>query len=611
LKSYQELFAELKRRRVFKVAGIYGIVAFGVLQAADLMLPRLGLPDWTVTFMVALVVLAFPVALLLAWAFDLTPEGMKRTDTAAPGEIEGIMAAPASQRWPAGLLALVGVLLLVGSTWWIARRTAPAPSSRTAAADVRLALAEAAEDDRPSLAVLPFVNMSADQDQEYFSDGITEEILNTLARVRELKVAARTSAFAFKGRTVDMRAVGDSLGVQYLIEGSVRKADDQLRITAQLIDAADGTHLWSEQYDREMNDVFAIQTEIAEAIARQLRVPLGLEDAAALVTPTADLEAYDLYLAGRANIRHRGAALREARALFEAVIARDSTWAPAWAGLAEASELSTWYPQAWDVRLQNGLEEAREYAGSLMDESVRAAERAIELDPGIASAYVALGSVARNRRQWERSEQAFLSAITLDPDNAEAHQQYSEMLGNMGRIAEARVASARALGVDRAPVRLLNRAGVLWEDGEPEAALDLLSEAFALDSEGTLYQLGWLWQEINIELGRYDDIFVHAFADWPEARRDSLLEAFRSQDPNFLPAEYADRTLLGGVSLYLAMGRKDLALEAIDGFYRSWPTGNFGMLWVPEFDSIRSEPRFQAILRDMNLAGRTVQRTPR
>lgn len=190
MKSYQELFAELKRRKVFKVVGVYGIASFGVLQAADIMLPRLGLPDWTVTFMVALVVLAFPVVLIMAWAFEVTPEGVKRTDAPAPGEIEEIMAAPASQRWPAGLLALVGVAALVASTWWIARWTAPetgdsADSSATPA-DVRLVRADANADTRPSLAVLPFVNMSADEDQDYFSDGITEEILNTLARVRKI-----------------------------------------------------------------------------------------------------------------------------------------------------------------------------------------------------------------------------------------------------------------------------------------------------------------------------------------------------------------------------------------------------------------------------------------
>jgi TolB-like protein len=264
MKSYQEFFAELKRRRVFRVAGIYGIVSFGVLQAADLMLPRLGLPDWTVTFMVALVVLAFPVAVLLAWAFDLTPEGLTRTDAPAPGEIEAIVSAPASQRWPAGLLALVGVAALVASTFWIARRTAPEGGDRAAQAgsssDVRLAFADPADDPRPSIAVLPFADMSPDGDQEYFSDGMTEEILNVLVKIGSMRVAARTSTFALKERELTAVQWGDTLRVRYLVEGSVRKASDQVRITAQLIDTGDGSHLWSESYTRPLIDVFRVQS---------------------------------------------------------------------------------------------------------------------------------------------------------------------------------------------------------------------------------------------------------------------------------------------------------------------------------------------------------------
>jgi TolB-like protein len=407
LKSHQQFFAELKRRHVFRVAWLYGIVAFGVLQAADLALPRLGLPDWTVTFMLAIVLLLFPVALMLAWAFEVTPEGMRKTEAPEPGEIEAIVAAPASKRWASGILALLGVLALVGSTWWLARRTAPgveADARAVAGAGVQFAMSDA-DDERPSLAVLPFADMSPESDQAYFSDGITEEILNTLAKVRELKVAARTSAFAFKGRQLDLRAVGDSLGVEYLIEGSVRKSGDRLRITAQLIDAADGSHLWSESYDRTMDDVFAIQSEIAQAIAGELRVPLGLDDPNDLVTPTADLEAYDLYLSARARLRERGTAVTEAVRLFEAAVARDSSWAPAWAGLAEATEISVWYPETWGETMPAApLDDRDRWMTGLRERlgpAEAAARRALALDPKNASAHVALGSVYRDRRNWQ------------------------------------------------------------------------------------------------------------------------------------------------------------------------------------------------------------------
>jgi len=352
MRPYQQFLAELKRRKVFKVVGVYGAVAFGLLQVADPLATALGLPDAFLTYVVAILFLGFPLAIVFAWALEVTPKGVQKTGAAAPGEIEAIVAQPISKRWPAGLMALAGVAALVAGGWWVGRQTATDAADTAAAAesasDIRLAFTDPGDDLRPSLAVLPFADMSPEGDQEYFSDGITEEILNTLARIRELKVAARTSAFAFKGQDLDMRVIGDSLGVAYLIEGSVRKAGNQLRITAQLISAADGTHLWSDQYDRPMDDVFAIQTEIALAIAEELRIPLGLDDPSGLVTPTADLEAYDLYLAGLAQMRTRGAAVAEAARLFESAIARDSTWAPAWAKLAEAREILTFYPEGWD-----------------------------------------------------------------------------------------------------------------------------------------------------------------------------------------------------------------------------------------------------------------------
>ncbi len=454
MKSYQQFFAELKRRKVFKVAAVYGVVAFGLLQVADPLAAALRLPDTFLTYVLAILLLGFPLALVLAWALEVTPDGVRKTEAAAPGEIETIVAQPLSKRWPSGLMALAGVGALVAGAWWVGRQTAAesattSTDSTATAADVRLAFVDPSEDPRPSIAVLPFADMSPEQDQEYFGDGMTEEILNTLARIRELRVSGRTSTFAYKGQDKDLRQIGIELGVGYLVEGSVRKAGNQLRITAQLIDAADGSHMWSDQYDRPMDDVFAIQTEIAEAIAGALRVPLGLDADESLVTPTADLAAYDLYLAGRAKMRERGPSLLEAVELFDVAIARDSTWAPAWAALAETSELKLWYSTAQPEGMTR-----KEFNPIGLAEADRAARRALELDPRNASALVALGSVQRNRGEWDASEATYLRALTLDPDNAEAHQQFGDLLLNVGRIAEGVRALDRAAALDPAPVRL-------------------------------------------------------------------------------------------------------------------------------------------------------------
>jgi len=612
VKPYQQFFAELKRRHVFKVAWLYGIVAFGVLQLADIALPRLGLPDWTVTFMLAVLLLAFPVALILAWAFEMTPEGMRRTESADQGEIEAIVAAPAASRWSSGLLALVGIAALVGSTWWLARRTAHQPGEEAAGAGVQsavlqLALAGREDDLRPSIAVLPFADMSPEGDQAYFSDGITEEILNTLARIEELKVAARTSAFAFRDRQLDLRAIGDSLGVDYLIEGSVRKSGDQLRITAQLIDATDGTHRWSDSYDRTLDDVFAIQTEIAEAIADQLRVPLGLDDPSALVSPTEDLEAYDLYLTARGRLRERGSGVAEAIRLFEAAIARDSNWAPAWAGLAEAREILVWYPEAWAKTLPDdpiARDEAwRDGFAARLVPAEQAARRALELDPRSASAWTALGSVLRDRRDWAASEEAYLRALQLDSDNSEAIHQYAEMLEATGRIADAVTAARRAAGLDPAPVRRGMYGWMLIVDDRPDEALPILEQAVA-DADGRLPIIASLIVREHMRFGRID-----------EAER-----AARETGDLFYPSSFFDAVRRGrpelaggplGPEEWMWFGEPDSAAAA----FRERATQVFGLdvyrVWLPVIDPIRDRPGVREFLRRANLADATVQRTPR
>lgn len=603
MKSYQQFFAELKRRRVFRVAGLYGIVAFGVLQAADLMLPRLGLPDWTVTFMVALVVLAFPVVLIMAWAFEVTPEGVKRTDDAAPGEIEGILAAPASQRWPAGLLALVGVVLLVGSTWWIARRTAPEATTEDVASDVRFALTDTADDDRPSLAVLPFVNMSADEEQEYFSDGMTDEILATLARVRDLKVAARTSAYAFKGQTIDMRTVGDSLGVRYLIEGSVRKAGDELRITAQLIDAADGTHLWSDTYDRTLDDVFAIQSEIAEAIAAELRVPLGLDDPDDLVSPTADLEAYDLFLAGRARLRERGSSILEAIRLFEAAVARDSTWAPAWAGLAEAWEILAWYPEEWEGGTPTSFKAGAEQFFAYMEPAEEAARRALELDSEIPGAHVALGSIHRNRNEWQAAERSYVRALQLDPDNAEAYQQYSQLLTSMGRSREAIAVARRAVELDQLPIRLMMHGAALAVGGQFDEAFRVLDEGMALDSEGRV-ALPTIKLFAVLGSGQFEKLREIPGGPPPEVAEPLTQALIEGRFDDAPPALFGQFYPI----LTAHAGNYDVAAVELHDFVLDAPANTTPMIWFPVFDPVREHTKYLELLVKLNLEGVTPDR---
>jgi TolB-like protein len=596
MKSYQQFFAELKRRKVFKVAAVYGAVAFGLIQVAEPLASILRLPETFLPFVVAILLLGFPVAIVLAWAFEVTPEGVQKTGAATPTEIAAIVAEPASKRWPAGLLALVGVGALIAGAWWAGRQTAPAASN----ADMELALS-APKETRPSLAVLPFADMSPESDQQYFSDGITEEILSTLAGIREIKVAARSSAFAFRGQSPDIRTVGDSLGVAYIIEGSVRKAGNQLRITTQLIDAADGTHLWSESYDRTMDDVFAIQTEIAQAIAGALRVPLGLEEAERLVSPTDDLEAYDLYLAGRARIKERGASLTEASRLFEAAIARDSTWAPAWAGLAEAKELTAWYPDAWGGAAPQSIVEREEHFRGYQDQAEAAARRALALDQDNASAHVALGSVHRNRLEHDLAEAEYLRALELDPDSGEILTQYAQLLMNVGRLNEEIHVSERSIELDRLAVRYLIKAAAQMVAGEYEGALATTEEGLALDPARRTNLAGWITTLSNIALGRFEALDPATFSiqSWqaPEAVSARAVHALRTRSYEEYPPELLHPVVL------MAFGRPDEAARVFLRMSREDPRFAAGMHWMPVLDPIREHPAYLEAVADLNLVG--------
>jgi TolB-like protein/cytochrome c-type biogenesis protein CcmH/NrfG len=636
--GYQRFFAELKRREVFRIAAVYGAVGFVVLQVADLLAEGLALPDVVLRTATFLVLLGFPIALVLAWAYERTAAGVKRTDPAATGEIDAIVAESPAKRWPAGLLALAGVAALVWGAWLVGKRagesgaeamaesmTAEASGSGQTATDavLQLAYADLSEDNRPSIAVLPFVNMSSDEEQEYFADGMTEELLNALAKIRELRVGGRTSSFAYKGQDKDLREIGDELGVRFLVEGSVRKQGDRLRITAQLVDAEDNFHMWSETYDRTVDDVFAVQEEIAESIAGELEVSLGLSGDQTLVTPTADLRAYDLYLAAQAQLRERNEGVAEAVRLYAAAVARDSSWAPAWAGLAQAQALVPYYltPQATGGDLASVQSEEWERALAAAEQAAR---RALELDPDNAAAEVALGNVIRDRRQWQAAERHYLRALEIDPDNVEAHQQYAEYLAAIGRQDEAVRSAERGVALDpTSAIRNFILGYILVDLGRYAEAIQPLERAILLDPEllrvlpvlsDAYGALGdWESAERSVREGLFSGIPVEGEPD-PEqsALLDQYLEAYyeaiRNRDGAMLEACCAD---VAGPWTFALLGDTDRALDALvewvaadPGYGNEWQTS----LWSPLWDGHRTDPRFVEALRHMNLEGIELQR---
>lgn len=600
---HQRWFAEMKRRKVFRVIAVYGAVAFVVMEVADVVFPAIPLPAWTISLVLWLAILGFPIAVVLAWAFELTPDGVRRTEEAPAAEIDALVSAPALSRWPPGLLALGGLGLLA-IAFYGGRRSAPDAPARDVANEVgatanpNLVYLDPSEDPRPAIAVLPFTDMSPGGDQAYFSDGISEEILTVLTKIRELRVAGRTAAFQYGGRGVDLRQVGAELGVRYLLSGSVRKDGEQLRISAELVSTSDNFRIWAQTYDRRLENVFAIQTEIAEAIAEALRVPLGLSREE-LTSPTSDVRAHDLYLSARAALRRRGTGIEEAVRLFQESATRDSTWAPAWAGLAEALALSPVYAVDGDESTDSALWSQRLGAAEV------AARRALELDPRNASARVALGGAYRDRWEWEAGEREFLRAIDLDPDSEEAHTQYSELLWGMGRLDEALRETGRALAIDRAPIRLDAHGFVLYMNGRYREAEAILEEGLAIDTAGDVHYLRTVLAHLMLFDGRYREALQRfaGFLPDPDAFQ-RMGEALETGDPALLP-DHAGR---GWAQALAVLGEEDRALDALEQLVFSMPFRVQYDIWDPNVAPLWGTARFQnVILPRLRLEGARVR----
>jgi TolB-like protein len=469
------LFEELKRRKVVRVAVVYAATAFAIVQAADVMLPRLGVPDWTLTLIVVLVVLGFPVAVVLGWALELTPDGIKRTEAAPAATSDAATPALLGKRtvFAAALLVAVGVGLGAG---WFLRPAAESPGVSPPAASLGPAAAEEASPPpvAKSIAVLPFVNMSADAENEYFADGISEELLNVLVKVEDIGVASRTSSFAYKGRELGAAVIAEELKVNHILEGSVRKSGNRVRITAQLIDAVEDRHLWSETYDRELDDIFAIQDEIANAIVAALRGTLGVDEAPRVVMVRADtenLDAYQLYLKARELFITR-AALDESVRLSEEVVALDPEFARGWEMLAVASAIIIDWEESYP-----GIDTDQLFARAL-----EAAERALALEPTLAMPW-AVRALLLNYElpiPFAESLALFDKALSADPTQASVYLWRAIVWINLGFLERAINDLDACLAIDPAYGNCLRwKALTAALMGDDASALELYERGIA------------------------------------------------------------------------------------------------------------------------------------
>jgi TolB-like protein/Tfp pilus assembly protein PilF len=572
------LLAELKRRRVFRALVAYGIAAFAVLQIIEPVMHGMHWPDEVLSYVVVALAIGFPIVVSVAWIFDVRSSGIERTAPAPSASLRGARLAM--------LLVGIGALAAApGLIWYFAIRGGTRDGARRSAAIT------------PSIAVLPFVNMSSDKENEYFSDGITEELINALANVEGLRVSSRTSAFALKGKGLGIRKIGEELNVATVLEGSVRREGTSVRVTAQLVSAADGYHLWSKTYDRELKNIFALENELARSIAQALGPKLGAREPAPMVRPpTASTAAHDAYLKGRYfwNQRTREGLLK-AISFFQQAIAEDPSYALAHAGLGDSYVLLT---QGGSTPAAEQLLRAKE-----------AVHRALELDGTLAEAHAALGLISMNEYDWSGAEREYRRAIELNPRYATAHHWYALFLSNT-RPAEARTEIDRARQLDpTSPV--INAASSLLHNlaREYPQAIEDANKALELDPHFAFARLNLAntytqtrrYAEALAELDALErsDLslgwrgYILAISGQRDAARRVLAELQGRVGRDVSPTSLAE--------VYAALGDKDAAFEWLDKAYaeRDFRLGRL-KVW-PTWDPLRSDPRFARLLRRLQL----------
>jgi len=453
---------ELKRRNVIRVSIAYVVVSWLVSQVAEFAIETFGAPDWVLKIFVVFLMLGFPVVVIFAWAFEMTPEGIRRER-----DVDRNQSIVKHTGRKLDYTIIFVLVLALGYFIFDKVRDQASEVTTTVAQEAVTAEAPVTVDAipaDPSIAVLPFTDMSPEQDQGYFSDGISEELLNVLVKVNGLKVASRTSSFTYKGSNLSLAEIADELKVDHVLEGSVRKADNRIRITAQLIDAKTDRHLWSESFDRELVDIFTIQDEIANAIVTALSTELGiLQDtpAIAVATATDNLDAYELYLKARGLFLARQQ-LEESIALYERAVALDPEFARAWEGLAAVySVVESWgfTGRDWD---------------SL---AIQAAERALELDPGLSTPWAVMGQIASGNEDFVSSMAHTDRAIELDPSNATNYLWRGINYSTLGFQAEAISDYKHCLEIDPAYANCKRHLAMAYMIvNEDEQALSLIQQ---------------------------------------------------------------------------------------------------------------------------------------
>ena len=574
--NLQNFFAELKRRNVYKVAVAYIVAGWALSQGIAQVFPVFDIPNWAIRLIVLLIIIGLPLALILAWMFELTPQGIKRTETA-----DAMPAATRQKKHVWIYVVVLGGLLSIG-LFFLGRYSAATRQSQSSGLPAK------------SIAVLPFVDMSQGKDQEYFCDGISEEILDTLAKVEGLRVVARTSSFSFKGRSADVTEVATKLNVATVLEGSLRRNGNRIRVSAQLI-ARDGFHLWSETYDRELQDVFAMQDEITRAIVDALKIKLAL---APTIPAAHDTEAHDFYLQGLyfAN-KSDETSLRRALVCFQHTLDKEPTSARAWIGIA-----ATW---SW-------LADAYVKPLEAYPAVKAAALKAISLDERSADAHCYLG-LAVMILDWNfaGNDAELKRALEIEPNSSLAHFMRGLLRASEGDYDEAIAHLRNAEKSDPLSPAISNAVCTVY------LRKGLIDEAVAAARRSQQVDPNYIYHDpvmglIYRETGQYDQalaVYMKAeeLTHSPSAGLAiTYARMGRKEDSRRVLNHLLEKARTGYVegnkiaSIYVALGENDEAFRWLERAYVEHSGGLYDIAFDPDFAAIRSDPRCADLLHRIN-----------
>jgi TolB-like protein/Tfp pilus assembly protein PilF len=593
-------FSELKRRNVYKVAVAYAVVAWLLIQAASILFPTFEAPTWVMKVLVVVIVLGFPAAVILSWAFEITPEGIKLESEIEPNK-------SIARRTGRKIVAVTIAFAVVAAGLFLYQRVG---RDRWA----RRSDSETAENGRPggpslpiptkSIAVLPFDNLSDDKSNAYFTEGVQDEILTRLAKVADLKVIARTSTQRFKSAPENLPDIAKQLGVANILEGSVQKVGDQVRVNVQLINALTNAHLWADIYDRKLTDIFAVESDIAKSIADTLQAKLSSSAEHVLASrPTENPEAHELYLKGRYFWNRRtGANLQKAADYFQQAIGKDPSYALAFSGLADCHVLLPAYAELGS----NPRDE--------LPKALEAARKAVELDDTLCEAHSSLARALASDLQLSAAMPEFTRAIELNPNYATAHQWFGEYLQSQGHLEQALAELKRAQELDPLSLIINSVFGFALDTvGKSDEAIAQLHKTIEIDPNfGNAHgQLGNVLEHrgrLKEAIVEYEKCFNSVGSD-PIDLADLAAAYFlgdRKQEAQALwdkLKSLSERQYVPACSMavvQLAFGNKDEAIRLLEKSYEDrapFDSADLGWILVDHrLDPLRSDPRFKKLV---------------